>query len=100
MHSAELVLPSAARGEHLLQCRRTAAYLALAPGKTAEVVERSEHGGCQDAACAESAACRNGGEQGQLYSATESFELFAQCGVLFLGMLRQETGEGKGCLGY
>ena len=53
----------------------------------------------EDAARAQSAACGNGGEQCQLYAAAERLELLAERGETLAAKVRQETRQGKGCLG-
>ena len=99
-HSAKLVLPSATCSQHLLQCRGTSSYLTLVPRQAAEVIQRTKHGGCKNAARTESATCRNSRQQCQFYTAAESLKLFLQRGMLLYGICRQEACESKSCLRY
>ena len=52
-YAAILVLPTAARGEQLLEGKGAAAHLVLVPRKAAEVAQRTQHGRRQDGAGAQ-----------------------------------------------
>ena len=52
-HTAELVLPAAARREQLLENERAVAHGEFIPTQTAEIGERAEHRGGKNAACAQ-----------------------------------------------
>ena len=92
-HAAELVLPAAARGEQLLENERAVAHGEFVPAQTAEVRERAEHRGGEDAAGAQARTGRDGGEQRDLDAAAEGLQALAQRAVRFGGKLREKTAE-------
>ena len=98
-HTAELILPTAARGEELLENERAVAYGEFVPAQTAEVGERTEHRGGENATRAQSRTGGDGGQQRDLDTSAEGVEAVAQRAVGFGGKLRKETAEGEGRFG-
>ena len=73
--SAKLVLPSSASGEQLFECQRAVANLRLVPSQSAKLVERSQNGGGQHAAGAQSRTGWDGREQRHLDATPEGVQL-------------------------
>ena len=71
-------MPTATSGEHLLKLQRATTNLGLVPPKSAEVVEGREHRCGKDATGAESAACRNRREHGELNAAAKLTKLLGE----------------------
>ena len=80
-YAAVLILPSAARGQQLLQHEGARGYFVLVPAEGAEIAQAAEHRGCQNAARAQPRTSGDSREQGDFYAAAEGFQLCAKGGV-------------------
>ena len=98
-HTAELVLPAAARREQLLENERAVAHGEFIPTQTAEIGERAEHRGGENAARAQSRAGGDGGEQRDFDTTAESVEAVAEGAVRFGGNCGRKPQSARAALG-
>ena len=97
--TAVLVLPSSACREELFQNECAVANRALVPAQTAEVAQRSQHGGGENTARSESRAGGDGGEECDFHAAAKVLQLFLQGVIAFFCKSGEEAGECQCCFG-
>ena len=97
--AAILVLPAAARGDHLFQKERAIAYLRVVPAQLEEAAQRAEGRGSEDTAGAQPAACRHGGVERQADAAAKPAQLRCQGRKVLRAVLWGKARQTEGCLG-
>ena len=89
--TTKLILPTTTRGEHLFEDQRATSDLVFIPSQTTEVAHGSQDGRGKDAAGAQSATSRNGGEQGEFDARAKGIEFLFE-------LLAPKACKHKGCL--